>query len=101
MISVTSFGLDFLPGGYTNYGPGCKIAAPGGEMTSDNDKIRAVLSTGVANAAQGSPGAIMDDGRSDSQYVYMQGTSMACPQQPSSMPPTTGPASHSAHTELQ
>ena len=79
VISVTSFGLDFLPGGYTNYGPGCKIAAPGGEMTSDNDKIRAVLSTGVANAAQGSPGAIMDDGRSDSQYVYMQGTSMACP----------------------
>ena len=79
VISVTSFGLDFLPGGYTNYGPGCKIAAPGGEMTSDNDKIRAVLSTGVANAAHGSPGAIMDDGRSDSQYVYMQGTSMACP----------------------
>lgn len=81
VISVTAFGVDFLPGGYTNYGPGCKISAPGGEMASsnNNDKIKGILSTGVSNSAQISPGAIEKDGGSDGQYVYMQGTSMACP----------------------
>lgn len=81
VISVTAFGVDFLPGGYTNYGPGCKISAPGGEMASSNnkDKVKGILSTGVSNSAQISPGAIKEDGGSDGQYVYMQGTSMACP----------------------
>ena len=81
VISVTAFGVDYLPGGYTNYGPGCKISAPGGEMASsnNNDKIKGILSTGVSNSAQISPGAIKENGTSDSQYVYMQGTSMACP----------------------
>ena len=66
VISVTAFGIDYLPGGYTNYGPGCKIAAPGGEFWDANQRNRAVLSTGVSN-------------RKDGQYVFMQGTSMACP----------------------
>ena len=79
VISVTAYGVDYLPSGYTNYGPGSKIAAPGGEMTSDKDKVKGILSTGVANAAQGSPGVSTPDGWTDSQYVYMQGTSMACP----------------------
>ena len=74
VISVTAFGVDFLPGGYTNYGPGCKIAAPGGEYTDDNNYRTMILSTGVSNAAQGSPA--YDSGKN---YVYMQGTSMACP----------------------
>ena len=30
VLSVTAFCRDFMPGSYTNYGPGCKIAAPGG-----------------------------------------------------------------------
>ncbi|MBR2857015.1 MAG: S8 family serine peptidase [Bacteroidales bacterium] len=79
VISVTAFGVDYLPGGYTNYGPGCKIAAPGGEFWNADDRKRAVLSTGVSNAAQGSPGVINTAGREDGQYVFMQGTSMACP----------------------
>lgn len=74
VISVTAFGVDFRPGGYTNYGPGCKIAAPGGEYTDDNNYGTMILSTGVSNAAQGSPA--YDSGKN---YVYMQGTSMACP----------------------
>ena len=74
VLSVTAFGADFLPGGYTNYGPGCKIAAPGGEYTDQNNYNTMILSTGVSNAAQPSPG--MDSGRN---YQFMQGTSMACP----------------------
>ncbi len=80
VISVTAFGADFLPGGYTNYGPGCKIAAPGGEYQGPNtNNGTMILSTGVSNAAQTSPGAPTADGRTDGDYVYMQGTSMACP----------------------
>ena len=74
VISVTAFGADYLPGGYTNYGPGCKIAAPGGEYVDDSNYGTMILSTGVSNAAQGSPAA--DSGKN---YQYMQGTSMACP----------------------
>lgn len=80
VISVTAFGVDHLPGGYTNYGPGCKISAPGGEFNSFDDKVRGILSTGVQNAATtGIPNVTKPDGRDDKQYVYMQGTSMACP----------------------
>lgn len=32
IISVTAFASDYKPTGYTNYGPGCNIAAPGGEF---------------------------------------------------------------------
>lgn len=74
VISVTAFGADFLPGGYTNYGPGCKIAAPGGEYYDDNSYGKMILSTGVSNANQGSPA--IDNHKN---YQYMQGTSMACP----------------------
>ena len=74
VISVTAFGADYLPGGYTNYGPGCKIAAPGGEYFDDKNYGMMILSTGVSNAAQSSPG--LENNRN---YVYMQGTSMACP----------------------
>ena len=80
VLSVTAIGADYLPGGYTNYGPGCKIAAPGGEyMGPDSDNGSMILSTGVSNAAQSSPGVTGEDGRTDNDYVYMQGTSMACP----------------------
>ena len=74
VISVTAFGADYLPGGYTNYGPGCKIAAPGGEYFDADNYGMMILSTGVSNAAQSSPGI-----GGDRNYVYMQGTSMACP----------------------
>ena len=74
VISVTAFGADYLPGGYTNYGPGSKIAAPGGEYTDENNYGTMILSTGVSNAAQSAPSI-----NGDRSYVYMQGTSMACP----------------------
>jgi subtilisin family serine protease len=78
VISVTAFGYDYLPGGYTNYGPGCKIAAPGGEYKGGTDYAGMILSTGVSGVAQPSPGVNTGKGESK-QYVYMQGTSMACP----------------------
>ena len=74
VISVSAFGADYLPGGYTNYGPGCKIAAPGGEYFDANNYGMMILSTGVSNAAQSSPSV-----ENNRNYVYMQGTSMACP----------------------
>ena len=76
VVSVSALGPDFLPAYYTNYGPGCKIAAPGGEaggvgepVASGGYSIRgAVLSTYPSE---------LDDNGAD--YAYMNGTSMACP----------------------
>lgn len=70
-ISVTAICNDFLPGGYSNYGAGCDIAAPGGDLTGDalTDNGGAecmVLSTGINPNGQMS-------------YIYKHGTSMACP----------------------
>ena len=79
VISVTAFGWDFLPGGYTNYGPGCKISAPGGEWNGiADDYAGMILSTGVAGAATQSP-SVQEENGPNRNYVYMQGTSMACP----------------------
>ncbi len=79
VLSVTATGYDFLPAGYTHYGPGCKIAAPGGEFKgSTSDYSATILSTGASGSSTQSPGLITDKGESKN-YVYMQGTSMACP----------------------
>lgn len=68
-ISVTSIGPDFLPASYTNYGPGCNIAAPGGDGTiATSDRRSMILST--------LPSEVTSDG---SDYGYLEGTSMACP----------------------
>lgn len=68
-ISVTAFGPDFLPAGYTNYGRGCNIAAPGGDFWvggyPEESNISQILSTCVSEVS--------------SDYVWMQGSSMACP----------------------
>ncbi|MDE5623355.1 MAG: S8 family serine peptidase [Alistipes sp.] len=62
-VSVTSFSCDFTPAYYTNYGPGCNIAAPGGDAYQSYPQATSqVLST-------------INGGK----YGYMQGTSMACP----------------------
>lgn len=68
IISVSAFAPDFLPTYYTNYGPGCNIAAPGGEayLPPFKDYRAMVLSTTISEAG-------------GSDYGYMQGTSMACP----------------------
>ena len=79
VISVTAMGWDFLPGSYTNYGPGCKIVAPGGQFSGVTGNYSSmILSTGVASAATQSPAVETEKG-TNKNYVYMQGTSMACP----------------------
>lgn len=62
-VSVTALGPDGLPAIYTNYGLGCNIAAPGGESQGDFDVADMILSTGFVSG----------------EYVYMSGSSMACP----------------------
>ena len=66
-ISVTAFCPDFLPGGYSNYGAGCDIAAPGGDIVEGKtDAPCMILSTGIGTNGQ-------------MTYIYKYGTSMACP----------------------
>ncbi|MBQ3173791.1 MAG: S8 family serine peptidase [Alistipes sp.] len=65
-ISVTATGPDGLPAFYTNYGPGCNIAAPGGEYFVN--QFGHVRETGCILSTL-----------PDNNYGYMQGTSMATP----------------------
>lgn len=73
-ICVSSFGPDYLPAYYTNYGPGCNIAAPGGDIgvlpggPQQMNVRAAVLSTVPSHEDSNKP-----------DYGYMEGTSMACP----------------------
>ena len=71
IISVTAFGPDYLPTNYTNYGPGCNIAAPGGDVAIN-------LST-TSERAQILSTTAVESENYDSNYGWMQGTSMACP----------------------
>lgn len=68
-VSVTAFGPDFLPAGYTNYGRGCNIAAPGGDYWigawNEADNKSQILSTCISEVS--------------GEYAWMQGSSMACP----------------------
>ena len=69
-ISVTAMCHDFLPAGYTNYGAGCDIAAPGGDVVrGDNKAPCMILSTGIGG----------EYGDESLTWVYKYGTSMACP----------------------
>lgn len=78
IISVSAFGPDGLPTYYTNYGPGCNIAAPGGEAFHLTNRYESmILSTLTSEIPQlGMDGAYYKTGL---DYGYMQGTSMACP----------------------
>ena len=74
IVSVSALGPDLLPAAYTNYGPGCNIAAPGGELYQRNSSGQytqrsAILST-VTKEVESYKGE---------DYGYMQGTSQACP----------------------
>ena len=79
VVSVTGLGPDFLPAtNYTNYGPGCNVAAPGGDfyigdVYSFKNNRSQVLSTFINSVYS------EDLNSSGHDYVYMQGTSMACP----------------------
>ena len=59
---------------YTNYGPGCNVAAPGGDasISPAGTSAAQVLSTLPSEL----PAELGTDG---ADYGYMQGTSMACP----------------------
>jgi hypothetical protein len=66
---VTALGADYLPAGYSNYGRGCNIAAPGGDLwigaADEEDNISQILSTCISEVS--------------GDYAWMQGSSMACP----------------------
>ena len=66
-ICVTGIGPDGYPAYYTNFGPGCNIAAPGGDyyLNTINSKSQ-ILSTYISEVG-------------GQDYAYMGGTSMACP----------------------
>lgn len=69
-ISVTAMSCDYTPAYYTNYGPGCNIAAPGGDVYQaylvDKKDIESSPSQVLSTVLNGG-------------YAYAQGTSMACP----------------------
>ena len=77
IISVTAYAPDGLPTTYSNYGPGCNVAAPGGEYSyfkgyCDYDgNVLSTVPKGMLDPIAGKPYT--------SDYAYMQGTSMACP----------------------
>ena len=76
IISVTALDCRGLPAGYSNYGPGCKIAAPGGEWLGVSGNYSTmILSTGKGTEHPGTPSI----SSLNHQYVFMFGTSMACP----------------------
>ena len=76
ILSVTALDCRYLPAGYSNYGPGCKIAAPGGEWLGvAGDYSTMILSTGKGTEHPGTPSI----SSLNHQYVFMFGTSMACP----------------------
>ncbi len=70
-ICVSSFGVDGMPAGYSNHGPGVNIAAPGGDQDRHGN-AGGILST----ASEGYYGVELVDGK---PYTFFQGTSMACP----------------------
>lgn len=68
-VSVTAIGPDYLPARYTNYGPGCNIAAPGGDISTNP------LATGYrAQILSTVPSELKAIG---ADYGYMQGTALA------------------------
>lgn len=73
VISVSALGPDYLPTYYTNYGPGCKISAPGGEF---GEPVASGGYSGRAAVLSTFPSELDLNG---GDYAYMQGTSMACP----------------------
>ena len=79
-ISVTATASDNLPAYYTNYGPGCNIAAPGGELYTGgmfDSEAGCVLSTMPTESISYTDGG--ETIQTVTDYGYMQGTSMACP----------------------
>ncbi len=66
-IAVTGIAPDGMPAYYTCYGPGCNIAAPGGEYHPTTMAEEGCVLSTIPTDMKGN------------KYGYMQGTSMACP----------------------
>ena len=92
-VSVAAIAGDFTPAVYSNYGPGTRISAPGGDQDYYFDFAPKDASGNVIQKQMGSVGCILstlpewhtgsDIGNLDGDfygYGYMEGTSMACPQ---------------------
>lgn len=84
VISVTGLGPDFLPAAeYTQYGAGCNIAAPGGDIwVGDMDGLGSELYTNTSAVLSTFISTVKDKylkPDSKGEYAYMNGTSMACP----------------------
>lgn len=73
-VAVSSTAADFTPAGYTNYGPGTTIAAPGGDRDYYYDYGEGPTIGEVGTILSTLPYQISETG-----YGYMEGTSMACP----------------------
>lgn len=78
IISVSALGPDNLPTFYTNYGPGCNIAAPGGEAYHLTNKWNSMVLSTVPSELEQS-GINGEYNQKGLDYGYMHGTSMACP----------------------
>lgn len=78
IISVSALAPDGLPTYFTNYGPGCNIAAPGGEVYHIINKWNACVLSTVPTEV-GSDGINGEYNQKGLEYGYMQGTSQACP----------------------
>ena len=72
-ISVTAMSCDYTPAYYTNYGPGCNVAAPGGDVYQN------YWDTGNLADAPNMPSSQVLSTVLNGGYGYAQGTSMACP----------------------
>ena len=92
-VSVAAIAGDFTPAVYTNYGPGTRISAPGGDQDYYYDYAPVGADGKVILGQMGSVGCILSTlpewhtsseiGDLDGDffgYGYMEGTSMACPQ---------------------
>ena len=77
IISVSAFGPDYLPTYYTNYGPGCNIAAPGGEAYHSTTGFKSMILSTVPSEIPATTDT--ESNVTGADYGYMQGTSMACP----------------------
>lgn len=74
LISVAATAADFTPAVYTNYGPGTKISAPGGDQDYYYE-----YGEGKEMGATGTVLSTLPFHVSETGYGYMEGTSMACP----------------------
>ena len=69
-ICVTSMSCDYTPAYYSNFGPGCTLAAPGG------DYLQSYYTDATGKSTSSVYSTSYVDGK---QYNFKQGTSMACP----------------------